>query len=249
MRYFLDISYLGTAFHGWQVQKNAHSVQVEINQALSTLLRKETECLGSGRTDTGVHARQQIAHFDSEKKIDTGNFFLRLNKLLPREIAINKIIEVTPGAHARFDALSRGYEYHIIQIKDPFRHGQAYFFPRKLDQEAINEGMRLLKTWKNFQAFSKVHTDVNHFDCEIYHMEWKQTNDSHLFSVRANRFLRGMVRAMVGTLLEVGQNRVNVAELKQILESRDRSAAGRSVPAEGLHLTEVKYPDTIYLET
>lgn len=248
MRYFLDISYLGTAYHGWQIQKNAHSVQAEINQALTTLLRTETDCVGSGRTDTGVHARQQIAHFDTAKKIRTEDFAFRLNKLLPKDISINAIQPVIPEAHARFDAESRSYEYRIHAKKDPFSLSMSYFFNKELDLHGIREGISLLRRATNFQAFSKVHTDVNHFDCDIYDMSWKETNEGHVFFVRANRFLRGMVRALVGTLLEMGQNRLSVQGLQQILESRNRSTAGRSVPASGLYLTEVKYPDTIYLE-
>lgn len=248
MRYFLDISYLGTAFHGWQIQPNAHTVQAEINHALNTLLQADLSCVGSGRTDTGVHASQQIAHFDAEEKIDPAQFQYRLNALLPKEISINKILAVKAEAHARFDAESRTYHYYIHRRKDPFRTGISYFFSADLHTELIDEGLKILKDWKNFQAFSKVHTNVNHFDCDIYDIRWSEENDSHCFSVSANRFLRGMVRAMVGTLLEMGLGRFQSKDLINILESGNRSAAGRSVPAEGLCLTAVKYPDSIFLE-
>lgn len=249
MRFFLDISYCGTAFHGWQVQPNAHTVQEEIQKALSTVLQQQTDCVGSGRTDTGVHATQQIAHVDAElDEASLAQLQYRLNGLLPPEISINAIRRVNPGAHARFAAISRTYHYHLHQKKDPFKNGRSYLFPKPIDTAAISQALVLIKSWKNFQAFSKVHTDVNHFNCDIHEIEWKETNDGHLFSVSANRFLRGMVRATVGTLLEVGMGRLDINQLRAILESGDRSKAGRSVPPEGLYLSEVKYPDSVYLE-
>ncbi|VXD20804.1 tRNA pseudouridine(38-40) synthase TruA [Marinoscillum sp. 108] len=248
MRYFLDISYRGTAFHGWQIQPNAHTVQEEINRALSIILQQDISCLGSGRTDTGVHALQQIAHFDAELSDTLDQLQYRLNGLLPAEVSINSIRPVKPEAHARFDAVRRTYHYHLHRQKDPFKTGVSYFFSRSLEAAPIQEAIGLMKNWKNFQAFSKVHTDVNHFDCDIYEINWQETNEGYVFSVSANRFLRGMIRAMVGTLLEVGQGRLNQTDLKNILESGERSRAGRAVPAEGLFLTEVKYPESIYLD-
>ncbi len=247
VRYFLDIAYRGTAFHGWQIQPNASTVQEEINKALSTLLQDTVECLGSGRTDTGVHASQQIAHFDTDKDLDSDKFQYRLNALLPQEISINAIDLVKDDAHARFDAVSRSYKYHIHKSKSPFKTGLSYFFNRPVDSTLINEACELINGWQNFQAFSKVHTDVKTFDCTIHHIHWEESNDSHIFSVSANRFLRGMVRAMVGTLLEVGQNKMSIADLKSVLESGVRSNAGRSAPPEGLFLTAVEYPKDIYI--
>lgn len=247
MRYFLDIAYLGTAFHGWQVQPNAVTVQEKINHALTTLLQTPTECVGSGRTDAGVHASQQIAHLDAEIPMPLDQFQYRLNGFLPPEISINGIYPVIPEAHARFDAESRTYHYYIHRYKNPFLIGRSYHFNRTLQLDRIRDAVSLFSGWKNFQAFSKVHTDVNHFDCQIFSADWIETNEGYVFSVCANRFLRGMVRAVVGTLLEVGQERISLNQLEDILKSGDRARAGRSAPAEGLFLTEVKYPKYIYL--
>ncbi len=247
VRYFLDIAYRGTAFHGWQAQPNAQTVQEEINRALTTLLQRPTECLGSGRTDTGVHASQQIAHFDAELKIDLDKLRYRLNSLLPHEVSIQDIRPVQSQAHARFDAVSRSYQYHIHKQKDPFKTGLSYLFSRPVDTTRVNEACALIKSWQNFQAFSKVHTDVKTFDCTIHEIGWKESNDGHVFSVSANRFLRGMVRAMVGTLLEIGQKRMSLAELELVLNRGERSGAGRAVPPEGLFLTTVTYPKDIYI--
>lgn len=247
MRYFLDIAYVGTAFHGWQIQKNANSVQAEINNALSTILGVATECLGSGRTDTGVHSTNQIAHFDSSDKIDESYLSYRLNSLLSKEIAINSCKRVKEDAHARFDADLRSYEYHILQKKNPFRNGQAYFLSNNVDIEIINQACELLSEWKDFEAFSKVKTEVNNFNCDIHEIRWEETNEGSIFHVSANRFLRGMVRAMVGTLLEVGQSKMSLSQLVEVLESKDRRKAGRAVPPEGLYLTKVKYPEHIFI--
>ncbi len=249
MRYFIDLSYRGTAFHGWQVQPNAHTVQAEMQQALSTVLQAGTEVVGSGRTDTGVHAFQQIAHFDVDEELDCDKIAFRLNGLLPETVGIKQILPVYPTAHARFDAVSRTYHYHIHKQKNPFKEGLSYFYSRKLNIDKIDEAIELIKNWKNFQAFSKVHTDVAHFDCDIFAAEWKETNEGHLFSVSANRFLRGMVRAIVGTLLDVGLEKISNGDLQEILESGNRSNAGRAVPPQGLYLQEVKYPKSIYLDS
>ncbi|MFT6865929.1 MAG: tRNA pseudouridine38-40 synthase [Cyclobacteriaceae bacterium] len=248
MRYFLDIAYMGTAFHGWQVQDNACTVQAEINSALSTILREKTDCLGSGRTDTGVHATHQIAHFDTENELDSDKLIFKLNSLLPKTISINACSKVIETAHARFDADLRSYEYHIHHHKNPFNDGQSYHFKGDLDWDQISEACQLISTWRNFQAFSRVQTEVNHFHCEIKEIKWDQTNDGSVFRVSANRFLRGMVRAMVGTLLEIGQGRMTIEQLKLVLESGDRRKAGRAVPPEGLYLTWVSYPEHIYIK-
>lgn len=241
------MSYRGSAFHGWQIQPNANTVQAEMQNALSTILQTEAACVGSGRTDTGVHATQQIAHFDSERELDVQDFRYKLNAFLPREIAVNKIMPVKPDAHARFDAEERTYHYFIHKNKDPFRLELSYQFSADLNIQTIQKGMEVIMAWKNFQAFSKVRTEVSHFECNIYDIGWKETNEGYVFSVSANRFLRGMVRAMVGTLLEMGQNKLDNNGLIEILEGGNRSSAGRAVPAHGLYLSKVKYPDNIYL--
>ncbi|MFY0651663.1 MAG: tRNA pseudouridine(38-40) synthase TruA [Cyclobacteriaceae bacterium] len=249
MRYFLEISYFGGAFHGWQVQPNALSVQEVINDALSKKLRGKIECTGSGRTDTGVHALMQIAHFDSKEIDDTRDFLFQMNSLLPKEISANDIYPVADGASARFDAISRSYIYKIHQRKDPFLTEYSHRFSRKLDLDLMNAACELFKNWQDFQAFSKVHTDVKTFDCEISEAIWKQENDQLIFCVTANRFLRGMVRAIVGTMMDVGENKISLDGFQSILESMDRKQAGRSAPAHGLYLSDIKYPKHIRIGT
>ncbi len=248
MRYFLDLAYKGTNYHGWQIQKNAVSVQETINQALSTLLQQKTECVGSGRTDTGVHASHQIAHFDTSVEMDLTKFQYKLNVLLPFDIAVNSIKQVKEEAHARFDAVRRSYYYCIHSKKDPFKSGYSYFYSQPLDLNLIRQAIALLKENRNFQAFSKVKTDVKTFECEIFDISWETSEDGHRFVVSADRFLRGMVRALVGTLLDVGHAKTSLEDLKIILKSGNRSMAGRAVPPEGLYLHSVDYPEQIYIE-
>ncbi len=248
MRYFMDLSYKGTNYHGWQVQKNAKSVQEVTNHALSTLLQKPVECVASGRTDTGVHAHQQIAHFDSIEPLDTGDFSYKLNVLLPHDIAVNSIRRVSDEAHARFDAIKRTYHYEIHNFKDPFKTGLSYYYGQPLDIQQINGALAILKETKNFMAFSKVKTDVKTFDCDIFDMSWETSEVGHRFVVSANRFLRGMVRALVGTLLDTGLSKTSLNDLQEIIRSGDRSQAGRAVPPEGLYLRRIEYPETIYLD-
>jgi len=246
VRYFMDITYRGTHFNGWQTQPNGITIQEELEKGLKLLLKKETPITGSGRTDTGVHASQQIAHFDADE-IDGSQLVFKLNSFLSKDIAINSIIPVQEEANARFSADSRLYHYHVHQHKDPFKEGHSYYFRPQLDVEKIDNACEIIKGWKNFECFSRVHTEVNHFNCDIFEAMWVQKESEHLFSIKANRFLRGMVRAVVGTLLDVGTGKRTLEELKQILESQDRKKAGRAVPAEGLYLQEVSYPKEIYL--
>ena len=246
MRYFLDISYRGTDFHGWQTQKNAHSVQETIENALAVVLQSEISIVGSGRTDTGVHARQQVAHFDILMLKDPQELVYKLNALLPKSIAINDCKKVSVSAHARFDAVSRRYLYYINQKKDPFSVGYSYYFTRGLQVEKIREACELLKTWTDFESFSKVKTDVKTFDCNIFDVRWLETTSGYILDISANRFLRGMVRAIVGTLLDVGLGKLSLSDFALIKEQKDRSAAGAAVPPEGLFLVEVKYPESIY---
>ncbi len=248
MRYFLDLAYKGTNYHGWQIQKNAASVQETINQALSTILQEKAECTGSGRTDTGVHATQQIAHFDTNVSLDVVDFQYKLNVLLPFDIAVNNILPVREEAHARFDATLRSYTYFIHSKKDPFKVGSSYFYSQHLNIDLIYEAIEVLKNTRDFQAFSKVKTDVKTFECEIFDMSWETSEDGHRFVVSADRFLRGMVRALVGTLLDIGLSKTRPEDLKIILKSGNRSMAGRAVPPEGLFLAKVDYPESIYLE-
>ena len=250
LRYFLDIAYKGTNYHGWQLQKNAHTVQGELESALQKLLRRPIGVVGSGRTDTGVHAEQQPVHIDVEEPLDIPVLEFRLNALLPPDVAVKSIKQVNSRAHARFSALFRSYEYRICNRKNPFLEKLCYInlgqHLRPLDVGAMNQAAALLLDWEDFECFSKVHTEVKHFRCNVVRAEWLEEGQQLVFHVRANRFLRNMVRAMVGTLLEIGQGRMSLDEFRQVLESRDRSQAGRSVPAQGLFLTKVEYPEEIY---
>ena len=247
MRYFLDISYNGKNYHGWQEQPNAISVQEVLDQALTTILRTDIRGVGSGRTDTGVHAFQQVVHIDTLEEVDIDHTRYRLNSLLPHDIAINSMKKVKAEAHARFDAMKRSYRYFLHTSKNPFKNETSYFFPHALCLEKINEACKLLISWKDFQAFSKVHTDVNNYECDLSEVEWETVSEGFVFKVSANRFLRGMVRTLVGTLLDVGLEKLSLSDINKILESRDRRAAGRSVPAHGLYLSEVQYSPDIYL--
>ena len=247
MRYFLDISYLGTRYHGWQIQKNAISIQEAINEKISTLLKREIKVVGSSRTDTGVHAIQQFCHFDIDKKINIEVISNKLNAFLPTDISLNQIFPVVDDAHSRFDAVSRTYEYRICRSKNPFQYDRTYLFFKKLDIDLMNEGAELLLREKNFQSFSKVKTDVNNFDCNITYAKWNLKSSNLNFKITSNRFLRGMVRAIVGTLLEVGEEKISIRQFKNAIKSRNRNKAGSAVPAKGLYLTHVKYPRKIYL--
>ncbi len=247
MRYFLTLSYNGTPFHGWQRQPNAVSVQQTLEEALSTLLREELSVVAAGRTDTGVHARTMVVHFEatlSEEK--ENNLVHLLNRYLDENIAIHKLARVQADAHARFDALSRTYEYHIVKGKNPFQQKLAYAYPHTLDVAYMNQGAAMLLSHEDFECFSKVHTDVKTFLCDVTSAVWEETADGYVFTISANRFLRNMVRAIVGTFLDLGRHKISLEELKTILESKNRSKAGFSVPACGLYLTEIDYPQNIY---
>lgn len=247
MRYFLHLSYKGTNYHGWQIQPNAHTVQDEVQQGLSTILRKKIEIMGSGRTDTGVHARVQVAHFDFDKPIDTHQLVKKLNGILSDDISINSCAEVKPEAHTRFNAVERGYHFYINQRKSPFLTDESYYFSYTLDLALMNAAAKELLGEQDFESFSKVKTEVNNFICNISKAEWFKQNDQLVFHVRSNRFLRGMVRALVGTLMQVGQKKLTVEEFKTVIKAKNRKSAGRAVPPHGLFLTEVKYPQEIYL--
>lgn len=247
MRYFLEISYDGIAYHGWQIQNNASTVQQVLNEALSTILRQDISTIGSGRTDTGVHALNQVVHFDVSPETKVGDLCHKLNSLLPTDISANELRRVQEDANARFAAISRSYLYRIHRQKNPFLIHQSYLYNRALDLDMMNESCEIIKRWMDFESFSKIHTDVNHFNCEIFDAKWEEYNGEIHFHVSANRFLRGMIRAMVGTMLLVGEGKINLDTFEEILESRDRTKAGRSVPAHGLYLKDIIYPKDIYL--
>lgn len=245
LRYFIEISYHGRAYHGWQIQQNANTVQYEVNKALTTMCGFPIDTVGSGRTDTGVHAIQQFCHLDLKDHWDVREAKHQLNALLPVDIAVKNIYPVQADAHARFSAVSRSYEYHISRLKNPFRNDISYYYRPVLAIDEMNCACRNLIGEKDFRSFSKAKTSVEHYICNLTGANWEVHNDSYCFYVSANRFLRGMVRTLVGTLLEVGTGRLTVQELREILESGDRKVAGRSVPAHGLFLTKVEYPEQL----
>jgi tRNA pseudouridine38-40 synthase len=243
MRYFIECSYRGTNYSGWQIQNNALAVQEVIEKGLTTLLKQKIVITGSSRTDAGVHAEQQMAHFDVQEEIDNlENLVYRINKVLPFEISIQKIFKVADRYHSRFEAVSRKYEYRISSKKNPFLRGLTFEFNGNLDINLINEACLILFKYTDFQCFSKIHTDVLTFNCTILEAQFiEEANNVIVFHIKANRFLRGMVRAIVGTLLEVGLGKISLVEFEEIILSKDRKKAGWSVPAEGLFLMEVNY--------
>lgn len=241
MRYFIELAYFGKAYHGWQNQPGAITVQEVIESKLTRLFQTKIEITGAGRTDAGVHARQLFAHFDLLENINTKSLIYKLNSMLPKDIAVYNIFAVHPEAHARFDAQSRSYEYYIIKKKDPFLMDRAFFVKNDLDMEKMNEAAGILKTYTNFKCFSRSRTDVKTYNCKIEEAIWKKQGDLLVFHITADRFLRNMVRAIVGSLIDVGFGKTGVENLHEIIKSEDRSRAGTSVPAHGLYLTQVKY--------
>ncbi len=249
MRYFIELSYNGASFHGWQIQPNASSVQETIEKGLSLLLRTSIHIVGAGRTDTGVHAKFMIAHFETDQVFNPDDLVYKLNSFLKEPIAIYKIYKVKPDAHARFDAYRRAYEYRVVTRKNPFETNNAYFVNQSLDVEKMNLAAAQLLNYKNFKCFSKSKTDVKTYNCELFRAEWERKEEHLLvFHIAANRFLRNMVRAVVGTLLEIGSGKLMLEDIDRILQSESRSEAGYSVPAKGLYLTEVMYPQNIGLD-
>jgi len=246
LRYFIELAYDGTNYHGWQSQPNAITVQDTIEKALSLLLRYPTKITGAGRTDAGVHAKQMFAHFDYYKHIDINQLVYKLNAFLPQDIAINAIHKVKDDAHARFDAVGRTYTYAIHTKKDPFLRNFSWNYKKTLDIDKMNEAAKALLFFEDFQSFSKTHTDVKTYICHIEKAEWKIQENQFLFTIKADRFLRNMVRAIVGTLIDVGLHKITVSDFIKIIESKNRSKAGFSVPAEGLSLIEVIYPPEIF---
>ena len=243
MRYFIHLAYDGAAYHGWQIQPNGNSVQETLQKALSTLLRTQIDIVGAGRTDTGVNARRMVAHFDCETPIaDSLTLVKKLNRLLPLDISVDRIEEVAPDAHARFDAKARTYKYFVATAKSPFSRYYSYRFPQPLDFALMNEAAKRLFDYTDFTSFSKLHTDTKTNNCKIMHAEWIQVGETEwVFTVKADRFLRNMVRAIVGTLLDVGRGKMSIEEFCQTIEKKDRCSAGSSVPGNALFLWEVDY--------
>jgi tRNA pseudouridine38-40 synthase len=242
MRYFLEFAYKGTHYHGWQYQPNATSVQETLNKAISTILKKEIDLVGAGRTDSGVHASQMFAHFDYDLEFEIPHLIHKLNSFLPKDIALLNIHNVPEEAHARFDAIKRTYQYHIHTTKDAFESDDSWYYHNSLNIELMNEACKILFNYIDFECFSKVHTDVNTFNCKIYEAHWQQIENRLVFTITADRFLRNMVRAIVGTMVNIGLEKVSLPDFIQIIKSKDRNKAGFSVPAHGLYLTKVEYP-------
>lgn len=245
-RYFIWLSYNGTHYHGWQIQPNGVSVQEKLQKAISLLLREHADVVGAGRTDAGVHARTMVAHFDAEEIENPTLFLNKLNGVLPNDIAVRDMKRVNPGAHARFDAVSRTYEYWVTPEKNPFHFEFAARVHSPLDFEAMNRAAAALLEYTDFTSFSKLHTDVKTNNCTITYAYWEKRGDLWVFTITANRFLRNMVRAIVGTLLKVGRGQLTEKDFRAIIEAKDRGKAGTSAYAHGLYLIDVTYPDTIF---
>ncbi len=241
-RYVLEISYDGTAYAGWQIQNNATAVQEVLEKALTILLQENISATGAGRTDTGVHACQLYVHFDVKQEIQAGMIY-QLNGILPQDIAVNMLSRAkSEDFHVRFDAIRRAYEYQVVTRKTPHLHAYALWVQQELNWEAMNQAAASLLKYEDFASFCKAHGNNRTTLCQIFDAHWTQKKDRWVFYIAANRFLRGMVRAIVGTLLEVGRNKLTVDKFQEIIEKQDRSAAGPNVSAKGLSLTEVQYP-------
>lgn len=247
-RYFIYLSFKGTAYCGWQSQPHSPSVQETLEKALSLFLRQEIKVTGAGRTDAGVHARLMVAHFDLSEPADPAWMIAKLNSILPQDIAVSNILPVQPDAHARFDAVARTYRYYVCIGKDPFSVDLCCRLYNDLDFALMNKAAALLLDNTDFTSFSKLHTDTRTNDCFVSKAEWTRTAPGRwVFTIRADRFLRNMVRAIVGTLFEVGRHNMTVEQFKEVIDSHDRCRAGDSAPAEGLYLEEIEYLDTVFV--
>jgi len=250
-RYFIKLSYNGKAYHGWQLQENAISVQQVLEEGVSTVFAKKLSVTGAGRTDTGVHARDFYAHFELEREMqiqEIADKVYKLNSFLPGDISIFNIIPVNADAHARFSARSRTYEYLITSVKDPFNTDFAWQAYGNLDIDLMNKGADILLHHTDFTSFSKLHTQVKTNNCNVMEATWKKRGNLLIFTIKADRFLRNMVRAIVGTIVDLGRGKISLTEFESIIEAKDRSEAGLSVPAHGLYLINVEYDEDIYLE-
>jgi len=247
LRYFIELSYNGEAYHGWQNQPNAISVQEVVEDGLSKLLKTKIEVAGAGRTDSGVHAEQMFAHFDYTNAIEVEELIYKLNSFLPDSISVQNIFEVQSDAHARFDALSRTYNYKIALKKDVFNYQGTYYLRHKLDVVKMNEAANILFQYRNFKCFSRSNTDVKTYNCEIKLAKWNLVGNQLIFTIRADRFLRNMVRAIVGTMLDIGCGKTTIEQFHEIIKSENRVNAGASVPAQGLYLSVIEYNKHIFI--
>ena len=248
MRYFFEIAFNGNPFHGWQIQENAITVQQVVQEKLQLIHKNEKPIVtGCGRTDAGVHAEQFFFHVDIPTITNIDKYCFQMNNMLPIEIQLKKICLVKEDAHARFDALSRTYEYRFSTLKSPFNSGFVTYISEKVNVNSMNECCEMIKGKHDFTSFSKTHTDVNHFFCEIFDAEWIKKGEQIIFQVKANRFLRNMVRALVGTMVLVGKEKISLSDFEKIMLSKDRTNAGPSAKAQGLFLTNISYPNQIYV--
>jgi len=245
-RYFIQLSFKGTNYHGWQLQPNGISVQGVLNKVLSIKLKENIEVIGVGRTDTGVHAKFFVAHFDSEKNIISESIVHSINSFLPDDISLKNIFPVKPSAHSRFSAISRTYKYYINNVKNSFSKEFSYYYHRKLDVVKMNEASETLLRYSDFTSFCKSKSDTRTNLCKIYHAGWNEEDGNIVFTIKANRFLRNMVRSIVGTLIEVGSGKITIDKFTEIIEKKNRIYAGMSVPAHGLYLFDIEYPIEIF---
>ena len=246
-RYFIEIMYDGSNYHGWQVQPNSVTVQEQLEKAIATILSEKIGVMGAGRTDTGVHAKQFFAHFDYHSNLSYRSIVYRLNSFLPKDISVKSISKVKTDAHCRFDAISRTYEYIVHKNKNPFFQDRAYFLQKSVDLELMNKAASRLFDFIDFTSFSKLHTQTKTNNCKIIKAIWERKGDSFVFTIQADRFLRNMVRAIVGTLIDVGLGKISIDDFVKIIKSKDRAQAGISVPAHALYLTQIRYPKSIWL--
>jgi tRNA pseudouridine38-40 synthase len=248
-RYFIFISFKGTTYHGWQIQPNSVTVQKLLDKALSVILSEDVITTGAGRTDTGVHALVFCAHFDSiSSDLETNrNLVYKLNRYLPKDISVTMIRKVAPDAHARFSALSRTYKYYISTVKDPFSDDSSWLLHGEINIEEMNKSGQILLNHSDFTSFSRLHTNVKTNNCRIITAIWEIKGSQLIFTIKADRFLRNMVRAIVGTMIEIGFGKINLKEFNEIIMAKDRGKAGRSAPAKGLFLSEIEYPENIFI--
>lgn len=244
-RYFLEVAYKGTLYNGFQIQKNANTIQAELEKAFRILQKEPASLVGSSRTDAGVHALQNFFHLDYSNTIDS-HFIYKINAILPEDIVVKSILPVRAEAHCRFDAISREYKYFIYGHKDPFLKDRAFYFPYKLNLKAIQEAAVIVKEYHDFTSFSKRNTQVKTFNCTIAESQWLVEDDHLIYQVKADRFLRGMVRALVATMLKIGRNKLKLEEFRQIIEAKDCTKASFAVPAHGLFLISVEFPSNYF---
>lgn len=250
MRYFLKLAYNGSKFHGWQIQKNAKTVQGEINKALTHLTGNEVYVVGAGRTDAGVHAKCMYCHFDVPAILENpGELLYKLNRYFDQGIVFYELLKVIQDAHARYSAISREYRYYVHTLKDPFKIYFSYWVRQDLNIEKMNLAAELIKRQKDFESFCAAHSQNKHYLCDIYESRWEVTNDGgYVFIIRANRFLRSMVRILVGTLIDIGLGKLTIEDLEIIFEKKDRKLASATAPPHALFLTDVQYPGEIFID-